>query len=94
MPFSWQIVFPVFHCASPCGKIKRKDNREVLIMKYITEEELAAKLRAEYLKNPPMGLSRRDIELMSDDDILDTDYFMHECEDDDDEVGAEGFYIF
>ena len=63
-------------------------------MKYITEEELAAKLRAEYLKNPPMGLSRRDIELMSDDDILDTDYFMHECEDDDDEVGAEGFYIF
>ena len=40
-------------------------------MKYITEEELAAKLRAEYLKNPPMGLSRRDIELMSDDDILD-----------------------
>lgn len=63
-------------------------------MKYITEEELVAKLRAEYLKNPPMGLSRRDIELMSDNDILDTDYFMHECEDDDDEVGAEGFYIF
>lgn len=61
---------------------------------YITEKELAAKLRAEFLENPPMGHSRRDIELMSDDEILDTDYFLHEEEYDDDEFGEDGFYIF
>jgi hypothetical protein len=31
----------------------------------------------------------------SDDELLDMDYFLHEFDDlDDDEVGAEGFYIF
>ena len=30
----------------------------------------------------------------SEDDLLDMDYFLHEDDFDDDEVGAEGFYIF
>ena len=63
-------------------------------MKQVTEAQLAAELREYYLKNLPEGMTRRDIELMDDDDLLDMDYFLNECEDDDDEVGAEGFYIF
>ena len=32
---------------------------------------------------------------MSDDDLLDMDYFLHEFDDlDDDDFGEEGFYIF
>lgn len=62
-------------------------------MKQITEAQLAAQLREQYLNNPPEGMTRRDIKHMSDSDLLDMDYFLHEF-DDDDEVGAEGFYIF
>lgn len=64
-----------------------------LIMKNYAEKQLVAKLREQYLANPPEGMSRQDIKHMSDSDLLDMDYFLHEF-DDDDEVGAEGFYIF
>ena len=33
-----------------------------------------------------------DIKLMSDNDLLDMDYFLHEFDDDD--FGEEGFYLF
>ena len=52
-------------------------------------------LRQMYLNDPPEGMTKSDIKHMSDDDLLDMDYFLHE--DDDlfnDEVGVEGFYIF
>ena len=62
-------------------------------MKNYAEKQLVAKLREQYLANPPEGMSRQDIKHMSDSDLLDMDYFLHEF-DDDDEVGAEGFYIF
>lgn len=55
--------------------------------------ENVEKLREKYMKNPPEGMSKKDIQKMSDSDLLDMDYFLHEF-DDDDEFGEEGFYIF
>ena len=52
-------------------------------------------LRQKYINNPPEGMSKKDIREMSDDDLLDMDYFLNEDEDDisfcDD---SEGFFIF
>lgn len=52
-------------------------------------------LRQKYINNPPEGISKKDIRVMSDDDLLDMDYFLNEDEDDiffsDD---SEGFFIF
>lgn len=50
-------------------------------------------LRANYMKNPPEGLSSEDIRSMSDDELLDMDYFLNE-DLFDDEIGEDGFYIF
>lgn len=50
------------------------------------------KLRLKYMNNPPEGLSSDDIRRMSEDDLLDMDYFLNE--DLSDEFGEEGFYIF
>lgn len=52
------------------------------------------KLRQKYANNPPESMSKKDILRMSDSDLLDMDYFLHEFDDDDDEFGEEGFYIF
>lgn len=49
-------------------------------------------LRKKYMDNPPKGMTSRDIRNMSDDDLLDMDYFLNE--ELDDEFGEEGFYIF
>ena len=49
-------------------------------------------LRKKYMDNPPEGMTSRDIRNMSDDDLLDMDYFLNE--EVDDEFGEEGFYIF
>ena len=47
------------------------------------------------IKNPPEGMTSDEVRDMSDDDLLDMDYFLHEFDDfDDDDLGAEGFYIF
>jgi len=51
-------------------------------------------LRAKYMKNPPEGMTSMDIRNMSDDDLLDMDYFLNEDDFDDDEFGEEGFYLF
>ncbi len=64
-------------------------------MKRITEAELAKELREQYIKNPPEGMTSDEVRDMSDDDLLDMDYFLHEFDDlDDDDFGEEGFYIF
>lgn len=52
------------------------------------------KLRAKYIDNPPEGVTAKDICLMSDEDLLDMDYFLNEDEFDGDGFGEEGFYIF
>ena len=47
------------------------------------------------MDNPPEGMTSEDIRRMSEDDLLDMDYFLHEFDDlDDDDWGKEGFYIF
>ena len=51
------------------------------------------KLRQQYVHNPPQGMTPDDIRSMSDEALLDMDYFLNE-DDYDDEVHAEGFYIF
>ena len=64
-------------------------------MNTISEKELAKELREKYIKNPPEGMTTGMIKRMSDSDLLDMDYFLHEFDDEfDDEIGAEGFYIF
>ena len=56
-------------------------------------------LRQKYIKNPPEGMSPRDVRDMSDEDLLDMDYFLNE--DDlfdenlfDDDLDSGGFFIF
>ena len=68
---------------------------ETITIKRITEPELAKALRQQYIKNPPEGMTPNEVRDMSDDDLLDMDYFLHEFDDlDDDDFGEEGFYIF
>ena len=73
-----------FTVSSVCGKITKMEGMH---MDKQTEE-----LRAKYMKNPPEVMTAEDIRDMSDDDLLDMDYFLNE--DDEDVFGAEGFYIF
>ena len=51
-------------------------------------------IRNKYIQNPPEGMTADDVRNMSDNDLLDMDYFLHEFDDLDDDFGAEGFYIF
>ena len=50
-------------------------------------------LRKKYIENPPEGMTSRDIRHMSEEELLDMDYFLNDDELDDD-FGEEGFYIF
>ena len=52
------------------------------------------KLRQKYMDNPPEGMTSEDIRRMSEDDLLDMDYFLNEDDLFDDGAGVEGFYIF
>lgn len=51
-------------------------------------------LRKKYMDNPPEGLTSRDIRCMSEEELLDMDYFLNEDDLFADEAGVEGFYIF
>lgn len=51
-------------------------------------------LRTHYLQNPPEGMTPEDIQSMSESDLLDMDYFLHELDEVEDEVGEEDFYFF
>lgn len=64
-------------------------------MKYVTEAELAKELREQYIQNPPEGMTSEEVRDLSDDELLDMDYFLHEFDDlDNDDFEKEGFYIF
>lgn len=52
------------------------------------------KLRKKYMDNPPEGMTSEDIRRMSEDNLLDMDYFLNEDNLFADEAGVEGFYIF
>ena len=47
-------------------------------------------LRKKYMDNPPEGLTSTDIRHMSEEDLLDMDYFLND-DDLDEEFGEEGF---
>ena len=51
-------------------------------------------LRTKYINNPPEGMTSKDIRRMSEDELLDMDYFLNEDDLFSDEAGVEGFYIF
>lgn len=62
-------------------------------METIQQQELVKRLRDKYTNHPPEGMSTEEINKMSDDDLLDMDYFLNE--DVFDELnGEDGFYIF
>ena len=50
-------------------------------------------LSEKYILNPPEGMTSEDIRLMSEENLLDMDYFLNEDVFGDD-FGEEGFYIF
>ena len=52
------------------------------------------KLRKKYMDNPPEGMTSEDIRRMSEDNLLDMDYFLNEDDLFADEAGVEGSYIF
>lgn len=52
------------------------------------------RLRKKYMDDPPEGMSSEDIRRMSEDDLLDMDYFLNEDVEFDDEFGEDGFYLF
>ena len=85
-----------FHSLLLHGTINVSDTEmEAITIKRVTEAELAKELREQYIKNPPEGMTPDEIRDMSDDDLLDMDYFLHEFDDlNDDDFGEEGFYIF
>lgn len=58
------------------------------------DQQNIEELRKKYIQNPPEGMTPDDIKYMSDNDLLDMDYFLHEDDDLDDDFGKEGFYIF
>lgn len=51
-------------------------------------------LHKKYIKNPPEGMTSTDIRRMSEDELLDMDYFLNDDDLFADEAGVEGFYIF
>ncbi len=52
------------------------------------------KLRKKYTDSPPGGMTPADICSMSDEELLDMDYFLHEDVFGDEGCGEDGFYIF
>lgn len=63
------------------------------ILKPVLTHNHTEELRNKYIQNSPEGMTADDIKNMSDDDLLDMDYFLNENDDLDDEFGEEGFYI-
>ena len=51
-------------------------------------------LRKKYMDNPPEWITSKDIRNMSEDELLDMDFFLIDVDLFADEAGVEGFYIF
>lgn len=59
----------------------------------MADKEVIAKLRQTYMDNPPDGMTSKLVNDMSDNDLLDMHYFLHEDDFDEDELDS-GFYLF
>ncbi len=66
---------------------------EFLELYYNHQRVSLEELRRQYIENPPEGMTSTDIRHMSEDELLDMDYFLNDDELDDC-FGEEGFYIF
>ena len=51
-------------------------------------------IRNKYINDPPEGMTVSDIKSMSDDDLLDMDYFLNEDDLFDEDAGVEGILFF
>ena len=68
---------------------------EAVTIKRISEEELAKELRIQYIQPPPEGMASNEVRDMSDEDLWDMDYFLHEFDNiDDDDWGWKGVISF
>ena len=77
-----------FAALSICVNIK-------LHLEEMSMSKRSDEIRDKYITNPPEGITADDIRSMSEDDLLDMDYFLNEDDDfGEDFPGAEGFYIF
>ena len=52
------------------------------------------KLRKKYMDHPPEGMTSKDIRPMSEEALLDMDYFLNEDDLFDDDPASGGFFIF
>ncbi|MDA3845696.1 MAG: hypothetical protein PF505_04000 [Vallitaleaceae bacterium] len=59
----------------------------------MTEKDYIAKLRQKYISVPPEGMTPSLVKRMSDNDLLDMHYFLHEDDDFDETSSENGFYI-
>lgn len=60
-----------------------------------TMSKRSDEIRKKYIQNPPEVMTADDIRHMSENDLLDMDYFLNEDDEfGEDFPGAEGFYIF
>lgn len=60
----------------------------------IMDKEHIAKLRQKYISDPPEGMTPNLVKKMSDNDLLDMDYFLHEDDNFDEDDSDGGFYLF
>ena len=67
---------------------------EMNAQSFATIQSNLEELRKKYMDNPPEGMTSKDIRNMSEDELLDMDFFLNEDDLFADEAGIEGFYIF
>lgn len=60
----------------------------------MNKSDQIAKLREQYIQNPPEGMTTKLVKKMSDHDLLDMHYFLTEDDFDTDDDFEEGFHIF
>lgn len=59
------------------------------------DKQHVEELRKKYIQNPPEGMTAKEIRRMSDEALLDMDYFLNEDDPFDDfDDDEEGFFIF
>lgn len=58
----------------------------------MTDKQRIEELRKKYIAAPPEGMTPDLVRNMSDSDLLDMDYFLHEDDFDDD--NEDGFFLF
>lgn len=82
IPEKHKILLPLlfFYRLLLCGIIQVSETeREAVTIKRVTEAEPAKGLQEQYIKHPPECMTSEESRDVSDDDLLDMDYFLHEA---------------